>query len=100
MKVMFCITAAVAVAAFALLLQVANTDPFAVYRLTAMNPDVAYAASTAVIDGQSQAEASSITWHAEGVDVALAREGALAICDASNEAIKSHPRYNVWCGKK
>jgi len=100
MKIMFCIAAAAAVAAFALLVQLANTDPFSVYRLTAMSPKVAYAASTAVIDGQSQAESSAITWHVEGADAALAKEGALAICDAANEAIKAHPRYNVWCGKK
>jgi len=95
---------------FAAILFNAETDPFgtksAMHKLSSLNPTVAYAASSSVIDGYQPSSATLVTWHASGDSASngmikiqnnLTKDDKIALCSSASEEIQSHPKYKKWC---
>jgi|TARA_Y100000310_G_scaffold92562_1_gene90214 hypothetical protein len=89
----------------AFLLTSTNTDPFGlksdVQAFTSLNPSVAYAASSSIVDGYQPAASNLIIWHTDDDSApnqtSLRQDDIDALCESPSLELKEHPSYKRWC---
>jgi hypothetical protein len=86
-----------------------ESDPFNaranMHKITAMQPSVAYAASSANVMGYTASSHTEIEW--EGVEslsfnavsnrLSSDNESLKALCEQPSESMLDHPKFNKWC---